>query len=158
MGSGRASDLTAVALAAALDAEVCEIYTDVGGRVYSAEPRIVPKARKLGACLLRRDARDGCHRAGRVPPRCGQFEFSRANHNVQIHVRSSFTWAPGHLGHEEGTRQLTSHGAGKFFRASRNDASEAQGSPIEQVTRTVRGVAATMVPRALADRGVKPST
>ena len=40
------SDATAVALAAALDADVCEIYTDVDG-VYTADPRIVPRARKL---------------------------------------------------------------------------------------------------------------
>src|SRR6266550_1894698 len=40
------SDTTAVALAAALDAEVCEIYTDVDG-VYTADPRVVPDARKL---------------------------------------------------------------------------------------------------------------
>ncbi len=51
------SDTTAVALAAALEAEVCEIYTDVAG-VFSADPRIVPDARKLSAVSLRRDARD----------------------------------------------------------------------------------------------------
>ena len=55
------SDPTAVALAAALKADVCEIYTDVDG-VYTADPHIVPDARKLDAHLLRRDARDG--RAG----------------------------------------------------------------------------------------------
>ena len=42
------SDTTAVALAAALDADVCEIYTDVDG-VFTADPRIVPSARKLDA-------------------------------------------------------------------------------------------------------------
>ena len=45
------SDTTAVALAAALDADVCEIYTDVDG-VFSADPRVVPAARKLKTCLL----------------------------------------------------------------------------------------------------------
>ena len=50
------SDTTAVALAAALDADVCEIYTDVDG-VYTADPRIVPRARKLDRRLLRGDAR-----------------------------------------------------------------------------------------------------
>ena len=56
------SDTTAVALAAALDADVCEIYTDVDG-VYSADPRIVPNARKLHAGLVRGDARPGRVRA-----------------------------------------------------------------------------------------------
>ena len=50
------SDLTAVALAAALDADVCEIFTDVEG-VFTADPRIVPEARKLDDRLLRGDAR-----------------------------------------------------------------------------------------------------
>ena len=61
------SDTTAVALAAALDAEVCEIYTDVDG-VFSADPRIVPTARQLPAHLLRGDARDGrLRREGAAP-------------------------------------------------------------------------------------------
>ncbi|MEJ7702703.1 MAG: hypothetical protein WKF47_03070 [Geodermatophilaceae bacterium] len=51
------SDTTAVALAAALDADVCEIYTDVDG-VYTADPRIVPNARRLDTVSLRGDARD----------------------------------------------------------------------------------------------------
>ena len=52
------SDTTAVALAAAIGAEVCEIYTDVAG-VFTADPRIVPDARKLPVVSLRGDARDG---------------------------------------------------------------------------------------------------
>ena len=52
------SDTTAVALAAALHADVCEIYTDVDG-IFSADPRIVPNARKLDTVTLRGDARDG---------------------------------------------------------------------------------------------------
>ena len=50
------SDLTAIALAAALKADLCQIYTDVDG-VYTADPRIVPDARKLRGDLVRRDAR-----------------------------------------------------------------------------------------------------
>ena len=68
------SDTTAVALAAALGADVCEIYTDVTG-VYTADPRIVPDARRLRPGVLRGDARDGRHRrqgagaaVGRVRP------------------------------------------------------------------------------------------
>ena len=61
------SDTTAVALAAALDAEVCEIYTDVDG-VFTADPRIVPTARRLPTHLLRGDARDGrLRRQGAAP-------------------------------------------------------------------------------------------
>ena len=57
LGRG-ASDTTAVALAAALGAEVCEIYSDVDG-VFTADPRIVPTARKLDRDLPRGDAGDG---------------------------------------------------------------------------------------------------
>ena len=61
------SDTTAVALAAALDAEVCEIYTDVDG-VFTADPRIVPTARQLAVHHLRGDARDGrLRRQGAAP-------------------------------------------------------------------------------------------
>ena len=59
------SDTTAVALAAALKADVCEIYTDVDG-IFTADPRIVPNARQPGHRLLRGDARDG----GVPAPRC----------------------------------------------------------------------------------------
>ncbi len=52
------SDTTAVALAAALGADECEIYTDVSG-VFTADPRIVPDARRLAARVVRRDAGDG---------------------------------------------------------------------------------------------------
>ena len=52
------SDTTAVAMAAALDAEYCEICSDVDG-VYSADPRVVPAARRIGDALLRGDAGDG---------------------------------------------------------------------------------------------------
>ena len=52
------SDLTAIALAAALKADLCQIYTDVDG-VYTADPRIVPNAKKLAGNFLRRNARTG---------------------------------------------------------------------------------------------------
>ena len=64
------SDTTAVALAAALGAEVCEIYTDVEG-VFTADPRIVAEARKLRRGQLRGDARDvrvGCEGDGSCAP------------------------------------------------------------------------------------------
>ena len=65
------SDTTAVALAAAIDADVCDICSDVAG-VFSADPRIVPDARMLRRPVLRGDARDG--RVGR--PACCSFERS----------------------------------------------------------------------------------
>ena len=65
------SDTTAVALAAALEADVCEIYTDVDG-IYSADPRIVPDAQRLDTHHLRGDARDGrVRREGPAPARRG---------------------------------------------------------------------------------------
>ena len=85
------SDTTAVALAAALGADVCEIYTDVEG-VYSADPRIVPTARKL-AHVSFDEMLEMAATGGRVLA-LRSVEFAR-NHGVKVHVRSSFTWAPG---------------------------------------------------------------
>ncbi len=61
------SDTTAVALAAALDAEVCEIYTDVDG-VFSADPRVVPAARQVPVHHVRGDARARCRRRQGAAP------------------------------------------------------------------------------------------
>ena len=85
------SDTTAVALAAALGADVCEIYTDVTG-VFSADPRIVPRARKLE----RLDFEEMLEMAGAGSKVLAlrSVEFAR-NHNVPVHVRSSFTWERG---------------------------------------------------------------
>ena len=85
------SDTTAVALAAALGADVCEIYTDVTG-VFSADPRIVPQARKL--TTLQFDEMLEMAGAGSKVLALRSVEFAR-NHNVPIHVRSSFTWEHG---------------------------------------------------------------
>ena len=86
------SDTTAVALAAALKADVCEIYTDVDG-IFTADPRIVPNARHLDTVVLRGDARDGGGRARRCSMlRC--VEYAR-RYDVPIHVRSSYTDKPG---------------------------------------------------------------
>ena len=85
------SDTTAVALAAAVNADVCEIYTDVTG-VFSADPRIVPQARKL----QRLDFEEMLEMAGAGSKVLAlrSVEFAR-NHNVPLHVRSSFTWEHG---------------------------------------------------------------
>lgn len=85
------SDTTAVAIAAALACDACEIYTDVEG-VYTADPRIVPSARLLRSVsyeeMLHIAATGGRVLALR------SVEFAR-NYRVLLHVRSSFTWQPG---------------------------------------------------------------
>jgi aspartate kinase len=85
------SDTTAVALAAALGADVCEIYTDVTG-VFSADPRMVPQARKLPR--LGFEEMLEMAGAGSKVLALRSVEFAR-NHGVPLHVRSSFTWEPG---------------------------------------------------------------
>jgi aspartate kinase len=85
------SDTTAVAVAAALGAEVCEIYTDVAG-VFSADPRIVPDARKLPEVSFEEMLEMAASGAGVLQLR--SVEYAR-NHGVRIHCRSSFEDAPG---------------------------------------------------------------
>jgi len=85
------SDTTAVALAAALDAEVCEIYTDVDG-VFSADPRVVPKARKLDRVSYEEMLELAA--AGAKVINIRAVEFAR-RHGVTLHVRSSFTEESG---------------------------------------------------------------
>jgi aspartate kinase len=87
------SDTTAVALAAALDAEVCEIYTDVAG-VFSADPRIVPGARKLPVVSFEEMLEMAASGAGVLQLR--SVEYAR-NHGVRIHCRSSFADRAGTL-------------------------------------------------------------
>ena len=85
------SDTTAVALAAAVGAEVCEIYTDVPG-VFSADPRIVPDARKLDVVSFEEMLEMSSSGAGVLQLR--SVEYAR-NHGVSIHCRSSFDDSPG---------------------------------------------------------------
>src|SRR4051794_34474956 len=85
------SDTTAVALAAALDADVCEIYTDVDG-VYSADPRIAPNARKLREVSFEEMLELAASGARVLALR--SVEYAR-NHGVKLHVRSSFNDAEG---------------------------------------------------------------
>jgi aspartate kinase len=85
------SDTTAVALAAALAADMCEIYTDVTG-VFSADPRLVPQARRLPHVSYE-EMLEMAATGGRVLA-LRSVEFAR-NHDVALHVRSSFTWEPG---------------------------------------------------------------
>jgi aspartate kinase len=90
MGRG-ASDLTASALAQAMDAQACEIYTDVTG-VFTADPRIVPQARKLRRVHF--DEMLEMAGAGSKVLAMRSVEFAR-NHDVPLHVRSAFTWEQG---------------------------------------------------------------
>jgi len=81
------SDTTAVALAAALEADVCEIYTDVDG-VFSADPRIVPSARKLKSITYDEMLEMAASGAKVLHLRC--VEYAR-RFDLPIHVRSSFS-------------------------------------------------------------------
>jgi len=85
------SDTTAVALAAALHADVCEIYTDVDG-VFSADPRIVPNARRLDTVTYEEMLELAACGAKILHLR--SVEYGR-RYNVPIHVRSSFSGKPG---------------------------------------------------------------
>ena len=136
------SDTTAVALAASLGAEVCEIYTDVSG-VFTADPRVVPEARKLGRVsfeeMLEMAATGGKVLALR------SVEFAR-NYGVPVHVRSSFTWEPGTWVVEE---DLSMEQA--IISGVTHDASEAKVTIAQVADRP--GVAASLF-RALADAAV----
>jgi aspartate kinase len=85
------SDTTAVALAAALGADVCEIYTDVSG-VFTADPRIVPTARKIPVLSFEEMLEMSASGADVLQLR--SVEYAR-NHGVRIHCRSSFEDGPG---------------------------------------------------------------
>jgi aspartate kinase len=85
------SDLTAVALAAALGADVCEIYTDVEG-VFTADPNIVPDARKLDRVAY--DEMLEMASLGAKVLQARSVEFAK-KHGVTVHVRSTFKPDPG---------------------------------------------------------------
>ncbi|MGD0274016.1 MAG: aspartate kinase [Gaiellaceae bacterium] len=96
------SDTTAVALAGAIGAEACEIYTDVEG-VFTADPRVVPMARKLHAVSYEEMLEMAASGAKVLQLR--SVEFAR-NHGVMVHVRSSFSDAGGTWIREEDERML----------------------------------------------------
>jgi aspartate kinase len=95
------SDTTAVAVAAALGAEECEIYTDVPG-VFTADPRIVPDARMLRTVSFEEMLEMAASGAGVLQLR--SVEYART-HGVRIHCRSSFDDSPGTVVLEEGTME-----------------------------------------------------
>ena len=96
------SDTTAVALAAALGADYCEVYTDVIG-VFSADPRLVPDARKLAAVSFEEMLEMASSGARVMATR--SVEVARS-HNVRLHVRSSFSDEEGTWIREEDEEML----------------------------------------------------
>jgi aspartate kinase len=136
------TDTTAVALAKALDADACEIYTDVSG-VFSADPRVVAEARRLKRVsfeeMLEMNA------AGCPKPAMRSVEFAR-NHGVRLHVRSAFTWEPGTWITEEDPSMEQA-----IVSAVISDSSEAKLTVSGVPDRP--GIAARMF-RALADRSI----
>ena len=136
------SDTTAVALAAALDADVCEIYTDVDG-IFSADPRAVPSARKLETVTYEEMLELAAAGAKVLHLRC--VEYAR-RYNLPIHVRSSFsplegTWV-GENHPEGGTMEQA------IIAGVAHDKSEAKITIVGVPDRT--GVAARIF-QALAD-------
>jgi aspartate kinase len=136
------TDTTAVALAQALEAEACEIYTDVSG-VFTADPRIVPEARRLRRISFE-EMLEMCA-AGCPKPAMRSVEFAR-NHGVRLHVRSAFTWEPGTWIEEEDPDMEQA-----IVSAVVSDSSEAKLTVTGVPDRP--GVAARLF-RALADRSI----
>ncbi len=135
------SDTTAVALAAALGADACEIYTDVEG-VFTADPRIVPDARKLES--LSYDEMLELSASGARVLMLRSVEYAR-NYDVPVHVRSAFVDTPGTwIREEEGMEQAIISGIA-------HDTSEAKVTILEVPDRP--GIAAAIF-RPLADGDV----
>ncbi len=137
------SDTTAVALAAALGADSCEIFTDVEG-VYTADPRLVPSARKLPAVTYEEMLEMSASGAKVMALR--SVEFAR-NHGVRLHVRSTFSEARGTWIREEDEQLLEK----AIISGVTHDTSEAKLTLIGVPDQP--GVAARVF-RALADAGV----
>jgi aspartate kinase len=136
------SDTTAVALAAVLGADACEIYTDVTG-VFTADPRVVPTAHRINRISFE-EMLEIAATGGRVL-NLRSVEFAR-NHNVPLHVRSSFTWEPGTWVVEEDADMEEA-----VVTAVTHDTSEAKVTVSGVPDRP--GVAAQLF-RALADRSI----
>ena len=120
------SDTTVVALAAALRADVCEIYTDVDG-VFTADPRIVRAARKIPRLSYEEMLEMAACGTKVLMLRC--VEYAR-RYDVPIHVRSSFsnkigTWVSGHAGHKTETGQLSTALAGAGEDVEESDVEQA---------------------------------
>ncbi len=137
------SDTTAVALAAALDASVCEIYTDVDG-VYTADPRIVPNAKQLTTVSYEEMLEMAACGAKVLMLRC--VEYAR-RYDVPVHVRSSFSNKPGTIV----TNLEGPDVEAPIIRGVAHDRSEAKVTVVGCPDK--RGVAAAVF-RTVADAGV----
>jgi len=136
------TDLTAAAIASALGASACEIYTDVEG-VFTADPRIVPEARKLHAVTY--DEMLELAASGAKVLQLRSVEFAR-NHNVTLHVRSTFSAADGTWITEEDDRMLEKAMISGVAHTT------------EETLYRVSGVPAARLFRALADASVNVDT
>jgi aspartate kinase len=136
------SDTTAVALAHALKADACDLYTDVPG-VFTADPRLVPAARRMARISF--DEMLEMTATGCPKPAMRSVEFAR-NWHVPLHVRSSFTWEPGTWVQEEDPSMEQA-----IVSAVTHDISEAKVTVLGVPDRP--GIAARLF-RALADRDV----
>jgi aspartate kinase len=158
------SDTTAVALAAALRADVCEIYTDVDG-IFTADPRIVRTARKIPRLSYEETLEMAACGTKVLMLRC--VEYAR-RYDVPIHVRSSFsnkvgTWVSGHVGHKTETGQLSTALTGAGEDVEESDVEQAIISGVahdpSEAKITVVGVPdrigeAAGIFRAIADAGI----
>ncbi len=136
------SDTTAVALAAALNADSCEIYTDVTG-VFTADPRVAPAAHRLRHVTFEEMLEMAGSGSGVVALRAVEFA---SRHNVKLHVRSSFTWEPGTIISQEDPSMEQAVVSGIT-----HDTSEAKITVARVPDRP--GIAGRLF-RALADRGI----
>jgi aspartate kinase len=136
------SDTTAVALAAALGASTCEIYTDVDG-VYTADPRLVPQARKLHAVSYEEMLEMAATGARVLMLRC--VEYAR-RYGIPLHVRSSFTQAAGTWVRKEDERMEKA-----IISGVPHDTSEAKVTIVRVPDRP--GIAARIM-RGIAEHGV----
>jgi len=137
------SDTTAVALATALGAQVCEIYTDVDG-VYTADPRVVPSARKLA--VVSYDEMLELAASGARVLQLRSVEFAR-NHGVPLHVRSSFS-------DDEGTWIVAEEDGRMLERAIISSVAHT----VDETVYRVAGVPAAALFSTLADARVKVDT
>ena len=137
------SDTTAVALAAALGAQVCEVYTDVDG-VYTADPRLVPNARKLDV-LSYEEMLEMASSGARVMA-TRSIEVARS-HNVRLHVRSTFNDTDGTWIREEDNRMLEEKALISGVVHQR-----------EETVYRVRGASASRLFAALADASINVDT
>ncbi len=136
------SDTTAVALAKALSADSCELYTDVSG-VFTADPRIVSTARRMSKLSF--DEMLEMTATGCPKPAMRSVEFARTHH-VPLHIRSAFTWEPGTWVTEEDPNMEQA-----IITAVTHDLSEAKVTV--NAVPDAPGIAARLF-RALADQGV----